>query len=80
MIWIVKLDNPKPEKYITIFERVSLTEERFHSEEKYKIFTNKEVAIEEAILLMSQYSINAIRLFYEEGYSKNIKVSPIPKL
>ncbi|MFK7954420.1 MAG: hypothetical protein AB8B73_16325 [Ekhidna sp.] len=76
MIWIVKLDNPKPEKYITVYERISLTEDRFLSKEKYKVFENKENAIKEATLLMAKYSLDVIRLFYEEGYSKNLKINP----
>lgn len=75
MIWIVKLDNPKPEKYIAVFERTSLTENRFHSKEEYSVFSEKSDAIQKANDLMMLYSVDTIRIFHEEGYSRNVKIS-----
>lgn len=75
MVWIVKLDNPKPESYVTVYERTSINEDEFLSPEKYQVFDSKSDAIKKARSLLCFYSVISIRFFYEEGYSRNIKIS-----
>ena len=73
MYWIVRIDNPKPEVYIPIFICKSFDYERFSNQEKFKVFKVEREAIAHAHTLLVKFSIEYIRLFYEEGHSERYK-------
>lgn len=73
MLWIVQKDNPKPEKYIPIFIRTSKKEEQFSDTDRFVVFNSKKAALAYASQLKKNYTASTIRLFYEEGHSKNVR-------
>lgn len=73
MLWIVIVEDPRPDKYIPILVR-SQTDaiELCMRLDNFEVFTNEHDAVSLATQLREKYSVKSVRIFYSEGHSKKI--------
>ncbi|MCG8321426.1 MAG: hypothetical protein MI921_18125 [Cytophagales bacterium] len=75
MTWIVITEDPRPDKYIPILVRSQ--QEAIELSVKlnsFQVFNNEDEAISLATQLKEKYRVKSIRIFYSEGYSKNVTI------
>jgi len=71
-VWLVDVENPKPDPYIAIIECDKKTMKKpLHRE--YKICHSSKEAVRYALKLKAQYGARQIRLFYPTGMSLIVK-------
>lgn len=75
MIWIVVDENPWPDDYIPVFVKPKVdANEMLLKFGAIRLFDNKKDALDYANQLKEKFNSNTIRVFYPEGYSKNVTI------